>query len=101
MYNQGDTITFLLDYTIDETPLSEYNPDEIEFSIGEKRYTLTNGDIGIDESSGKYAVSLSQADSFNMGNVTKYQIRIKKDGEVVSSGVERILLGSSISRTEI
>lgn len=101
MYNQGDTITFILDYTIDDVPLEEYEANEIEFSIGAKRYTLSGGDIAIDETTGKYAVSISQSDSLTLDSVANYQIRIQKNGEVVSSEIDWILLGRTISKTEI
>ena len=99
MYNQGDTITFILDYTVNDASLVSYNPDEIEFCIGDKTYTKTDGDIAIDSDSGKYAVNIGQADSFDFDRTTKYQIRIKKGSVVVSSSIERMIIGDSISRT--
>lgn len=101
MYNQGDTISILLDYTIDDVSLVEYEPDEIEFYIGGNRYTLTGGDIAYDTVEEKYAVRIEQSESFEFSNVTKYQIRIQKGGNVVSSGIQRMLIGASISRTVI
>ena len=98
MYNQGDTITLILDYTVDSVPLVDYNPDEIEFSLGEKQYTMSGNAISIDSVSGKYAVNIGQADSFELEGSTKYQIRIKKSGQVISSKEKRMVIGDSISR---
>lgn len=56
--NKGDTITIFLNYTVDGVPIAENDFDEIEFSIGSKRYTLTGEDIVWDESAGAYKIAL-------------------------------------------
>ena len=101
MINQGDTLCLVLDYTVDGEELVDYAPDEIEFCMGSNRYTLTDGDITIGETSGMYEIHIDQSESFELGTISQYQIRIKKDGEVASSSIERILIGASISRTVI
>lgn len=98
-YNRGDTMELILDYVVDGIPLEEYEPAEIEFSIGPKRYTLTDGDITIDEDTGKYMVFVSQEDTFAMSNnVTEYQLRVKKGIEVGSESIQRIPIGRTISK---
>lgn len=99
-YNKGDTITLLLEYTINETPLEEYEADEIEFCIGSDRFLLSDGDIEIDEATGKYAIHISQEQTFAMSPQSWYQIRIRKGAEVVSSAMQLLGVGGSIS-TEV
>lgn len=99
--NKGDTITIYLNYTVDGVPIAENDFDEIEFSIGSKRYTLTDEDIVWDESAGAYKIALSQDDTFSLGYDNRYQIRLKKDSTVVSSGISVLSLGPTISKETI
>lgn len=99
--NKGDTITIYLNYTVDGVPIAENDFDEIEFSIGSKRYTLTGEDIVWDESAGAYKVALSQADTFALGYDSRYQVRLKKDNTVISSGISVLSLGPTISKETI
>ena len=50
--NSGDTVKIILNYTVDGVPISEGAFDEIEFSIGRKRYTLSDEEIAWDEAAG-------------------------------------------------
>lgn len=43
--NAGDTLTLYLDYTVDGEQITEGQFDEIEVSIGSKRYLLTDNEI--------------------------------------------------------
>lgn len=96
-YNNGDTLQLLLDYTVNGDPLEEYEPDEIEFCIGDNRFLLSDGTVSIDEATGKYSVSVSQSESFLLSALTWYQIRIRKGTEVISSGMDKLNIGPSIS----
>lgn len=97
--NRGDTLDILLAYTVDGEPIHEGDFDEIEFSIGAKRYTLTDGDITWDEEQG-YIISIGQEDTLDMGRA-EYQVRFKKGSKVISSSVNTLTLGKSISKTVI
>ena len=99
--NKGDTITIYLNYTVDGAPISEGQFDEIEFSIGRKRYTLSDEEIAWDEAAGAYSITLDQEDTFALSGDNRYQIRLKKDGEVVSSGISVLTIGRSISKRVI
>ena len=101
--NKGDTITIYLDYTVDGAPITEGQFDEIEFCIGSKRFTLTGqqNTITWDSEYGAYCVSLSQADTFALARDNRYQIRLKKDGEVISSGISVLQIGNTISKVTI
>lgn len=101
MANSGDTVKIILNYTVDGVPIAQGDFDEIEFCIGSKRYLLSKGDIVWDATAGAYTVSLSQADTFALNGTHNYQIRLKKDGEVVSSGISIINFGRSISKVTI
>ena len=54
--NRGDTLYIILDYTVDDAPITEGQFDEIEFSIGNKQYTMTDGDIEWDSDLSKYCL---------------------------------------------
>lgn len=97
--NRGDTLDIVLAYTVDGEPIQEGDFDEIEFSIGSKRYTLTDGDITWDEGEG-YIISIGQEDTLDMGRA-EYQVRFKKGSKVISSSVNTLILGKSISKTVI
>lgn len=97
--NRGDTLDIVLAYTVDGEPIQEGDFDEIEFSIGSKRYTLTDGDITWDEGEG-YIISIGQEDTIDMGRA-EYQVRFKKGSKVISSSVNTLILGKSISKTVI
>lgn len=96
--NKGDTITIILDYNLDGNPLQKDAYDEIEFTIGEQVYTLSNGKITWNEEEGKYLIDLSQEETFNLPNIVKYQVRIKYSGDVTSSDVETLRIGNTISK---
>lgn len=100
--NRGDTITIVLDYTVDGAPITEGEFDEIEFSIGAKRYTLTGDNIVWDDDLGKYTLFIGQSDSFAIGNNSaSYQVRFRKGSEVVSTDISRLAIGGTISTTII
>jgi len=97
---QGDTITLLLDFELNGTPLSEVtNIQEIELQINKEgnnkaiKKLLSNGGItyetGLSLSDGTtftgYVVRLSQSETFSLGASLNCQLRVKKDNEVGSS----------------
>ncbi len=96
---QGDTITILLDYQLNGTPLAEVvGIQEIELQINKQtgnkaiKKLLSNGGIELGElqlSDGStyygYYVRLSQQETFDVGSSLSCQVRVKKDNEVGSS----------------
>lgn len=54
MANRGDTLPIVLDYTINGTPIEEWDLDEIEFTLGSRQFLLSKGDITQDPTTGKY-----------------------------------------------
>ena len=96
--NKGDTISFILDYTLNGEPLEKDAYDVIEFAIGEKIFKTTDNKIVWDDEKGKYVINLTQEESFELPNIVKHQIRIKTNGEVVSSPIETLRLGNTISK---
>ena len=101
MANKGDTLTIFLNYTVDGVPIAEDDFDEIEFCLGAKRFTLSHEDIVWDDNAGAYKISLSQADTLALDATNRYQIRLKKDSTVVSSGISVLSFGPSISKETI
>lgn len=95
--NRGDTVQILLQYTVEGEAIQEGEFDEIEFSIGSKRFTLTDGDIVWDSEQEAYTIQLSQEDTIALPGVQKYQVRFKKDGKVISSDIDTVEFGKSIS----
>ena len=74
----GDSFILLLDYTANDIPLVEFEPDEIEFYFGKYRFLLTDGNINLDQDLNKYYVFIDQEMTFDLGEFVDYQIRIKK-----------------------
>lgn len=101
MANHGDTLKVILDYIVDGAPLAESNCDEIEFSIGSKRYTLTGGTVVLDPGTNFYTVALSQEDTFALKDANKYQLRVKKGTSVGSSPALTMVFGGTISTTKL
>lgn len=98
--NSGDTVKIVLNYTIGGEALTEDFNGELEFSIGSKRYLLSNGGIVWDGEA--FCVTLSQEDTIALSGNCNYQIRIKDaGGNVVSSGIEKLVIGKSISKATI
>ena len=96
--NHGDTIKLILAYTVDEEPITEGQFDEIEFTIGDKRFTLDDGVVW-DSNEGAYTVFLTQEDTFAMPYSVPYQVRLKKGAEVASHKFGTLDLGATLSRT--
>lgn len=99
--NKGDTLYIVLDYLVDGEPLDDAQFDEIELYVGKNRYLLTNGQIVWDSNLGKYCVFVTQADSFKLDTQSEYQLRLRKDDEVISTRIKRLFVGETISREEI
>ena len=100
--NRGDTIDITLDYTIDGTPIEDADLDEIEFSIGTKRYTLSGEDFTTDPVTGKYKLFIDQADAFALGrSALQYQVRFRKGDIVISTDIDKLIIGATISTTVI
>ena len=98
--NNGDALWLMLDYTVGEnnTPLEDFDFDDIEFSLGEKQYLFSAGDIVKDSNTGKYCLYVSQEDTFDLVlNVSHYQIRIKQGDLVFSDDIRKFVVGDSIS----
>lgn len=101
-WNWGDTLDIILDYTIDGVPIEDADLDEMEFSIGPKRYTLAGEDFTIDPVTGKYRLFISQTDSFALGKAPiPYQFRCRKGENVGSTDKEYMYPGETISQEVI
>lgn len=107
LLKNGDAVFLLLDYTVQisaETTLSladfvaAANVTEIELTVGECIYTLSDGDIRYDESFNVYYVAITQEQSFEFKTFTPYQLRLKRGNFLVcSSEITRATIGRSIS----
>lgn len=97
----GDSFVLLLDYTANNIPLVEFEPDEIEFYFGKYRFLLTEGNITLDQDLNKYSVFIDQEMTFNLGAFVDYQIRIKKGIFVSAFCVGLVELGDTISKEVI
>ena len=97
MINHGDTIYIELNYTVNDVPLAEDNWDEIEFMFGGYRYSLSEGTIVLDQELGTYCISITQQQTFEMNYIIEYQLRLLKDGDVISTKVQRMPLGNVLS----
>ena len=99
--NKGDTVYIILDYTINDEPITEGRFDEIEFYLGENRYLLSEGDIVWDSTTEKYYVFVDQEDSFKLTPQTIYQLRVRSGTDVTSTGIKKLVIGDTISTEEI
>ena len=99
--NKGDTINIYLNYTLYGNPILEGDLDEIEFTMGSHRYTLTDGDIVWDDNAQLYMVKMSQEDTFDLKSTTRYQLRVRSGNDVGSTDVEESELGDVLSKVVI
>lgn len=99
--NKGDTINIYLNYTLDGDPITEGSLDEIEFTIGSHRYTLTGGEIVWDDNASLYMVKMPQEDTFSLKSTTRYQLRVRQGDDVGSTDVEEADLGDVLSKVVI
>lgn len=99
--NKGDTVNVILDFTLDGEPIKPGDFDEIEFTFGNKQYTLTDGGVTFDAEEGVFKVFISQADSLALPDVFEYQVRFKKGIDVYSTRTQKAVLGKTLSSTVI
>lgn len=99
--NKGDTVNVILDFTLDGEPIKPGDFDEIEFTFGNKQYTLTDGGVTFDAEEDVFKVFVSQADSLALPDVFEYQARFRKGIEVYSMKAQKGALGKTLSSTEI
>ena len=103
--NKGDTIRLILDYSINEDPITEGQFDDLELQLNKDAFgkfhlkkLLSQNDITWDAELGKYVCHLSQEETFNLPNVVEYQLRCYDDGSVVSSRIDRFFIGDTLSK---
>lgn len=113
--NRGDTAYLLLDYTVNEAPLTEGDCQELELQINRQstyssvKKLLSDGGItwedgyqyeedGETKSFTGYVVHLTQEDTFKVDGTCSIQLRVMKDNEVGSSEITSINLGAVLSR---
>ena len=94
----GNTLDILLDYTVDGEAITEGSCDELEFTFGESRYTLTGGGIVWSAYDSAYMVSLTQEETFALPDVVKYQLRVKKGNKVGGSDISYLNVDDSLSQ---
>lgn len=94
--NKGDALLLELDFNVNGEALQEGEWDDIELVLGSHSYTLSNGDIYWDGET--YVVFLSQEDSFKLNFTNMYQLRLLKDGFVISSKAMKMKVGGCLSR---
>lgn len=106
--NRGDAVTLTLNIKVDNVYITENYADEIELTFNKQnelecvQKTLSNGDIVWNETEGKYQVTLSQKDTYKFRPCTNsVQIRILKDGQVISSAINTIEVGETNSQNTL
>lgn len=99
--NRGDTANVILNFTLDGDPIRPGDFDEIEFTFGEKKYTMTGGGVVYDAEAQAYGVFISQADSLALPDAFEYQVRFKRGNDVYSTRTQKAVLGKTLSNTEI
>jgi len=97
--NKGDALLIELDYTVNGEALQEGEWDDIEFALNDKSYSLSDGDIYWDGEA--YVCYLSEADTFDLRFTNIYQLRLAKDGYVISSPITQWRVGGVLSKKYI
>ena len=103
--NRGDSTYLSLNITISGIPITEDYADEIELTFNPQdscycvQKYLSKGDIIWNNVKQKYEAFLSQQDSFKLhSGDNHYQIRLLKNGSVVSSKFGAFILGNVNSK---
>lgn len=99
--NNGDAFPIELAYFVNGVPIEDAELDEIEVTIGGRRFTLSDEDIAINPTTGKYTLFLTQETTFKLGGGAHYQVRFRKGAAVGSTAIELIKIGASLSTTVI
>ena len=105
--NAGDTLTVVLDYQINDTPIEQMdNIEEIEFMFNDSQYLLSTGGVYLDSETSKYVVDINQDASIGLDSVcqrqtSEMQVRFKIDGEVISDDIYKIHVGRTLSKNII
>lgn len=103
MRNKGDSFKLYINYTIDDVPLPECNLEDLEVQFNEHdtknalNFKLSDGSILLDEEIGVYYIHMKQEDTFKLPLISKYQLRIYIDGDVISNDVSMFRLGDVLS----
>ncbi|MBQ6679562.1 MAG: hypothetical protein IJM76_06015 [Lachnospiraceae bacterium] len=84
----GDAVVVRLGYLVNGQEMREGEYDELEFSFGDLRFTLSGGDITWNQELGAYCVFLTQTQTFGLGDVAPYQLRVKV-GDLVGASKMR------------
>lgn len=100
-YNKGDAFPIELAYLVNGVPIEEAELDEIEVTIGGRRFTLTDEDIAINPVTGKYTLFLTQELTFKLGGAAHYQVRFRKGTAVGSTSIDLMKIGATLSTTVI
>ena len=106
--NRGDAQYIGLSIKINNVPIDEDFPDEIELTFNPEccshcvRKTLNDGEITWNPETSKFEAFLSQSDTFKMiAGYNSWQIRVLKDSMVISSRQGGLTLGDVNSREEL
>lgn len=103
--NRGDAQKVVLTINVDDEPITENYADEIELTFNRDgnlhniRKTLSNNQITWNSTLEQYEVFLSQEDTFKMvEGDNPVQLRVLKDGVVISSNIMTFILGGVNSK---
>ena len=103
--NKGDTIRLILDYSINDEPITEGQFEDLELQLNKESFgkfnikkLLSQNEIVWDSDLGKYVCYLSQEESFKLPNKVDYQLRCYEDGSVISSCISQFYIGDILSK---
>lgn len=95
---KGDSNKLFLNYTVNGKPLGEEEYDELEFTMENHSYLLSQGEIEHDMERKMYLVSLTQEDTFALSSNPRCQLRVRKGDTVKASAYSHIEVGETLSR---
>lgn len=102
--NRGDAQNIALTINIDGEPITEGYAEEIELTFNPNGCnhqvikSLKKNEIYWNDLEDKYFTMLTQQDTFKMkAGVNTWQLRLLKDGEVISTAIGQLVLGEANS----
>ena len=101
MAHSGDSLPIVLAIDVDDVPAEDAQLDEIKFTMGEKEYTLTGGDIVLDETLGKYTLLVGENDTLNLSGTVPYQVFVAKGDSTGSTDIDYVTIGASLPHTKV
>ena len=106
---RGDTIQLVLSYTYDGTPIEDLPTSGLDLVLqlnkegteGALKFKLSQSQITMDSTLGKYVVNLTQSQTMGLPSTVKYQLTVKQGTTVKSSSIKSTTLAELLRTSEV